>query len=498
MALSIGHCYAFSEYQSLAALVWFRQDLRLSDNPALTAAIASGEPVIPVFCLDEAGDGNWPLGGAQRWWLHESLGALIAALEAIGSRLVLRHGASQRVIESLLEETGAGSVYWNRRYEAATIARDKLIKTALETRGVQATSYNGALLNEPWEIRNQSGKPFLVFTPYWRHCLKRPDPRAPLAAPTKLGSPDHWPRTDTLADLALRPRIRWYDTMANTWQPGERGAAKNLQRFVQATVWSYPETRNLPAIEGTSQLSPHLHFGEITPQQIWHAVRQQAERERIPKDEWRTNQFLTEVYWREFAYHLLFHFPHTPTEPLRPDYARFPWQADAQQLRAWQHGRTGIPMVDAGMRELWATGWMHNRVRMVVGSFLVKNLLVPWQDGASWFWDTLLDADLASNTLGWQWCAGSGADAAPYFRIFNPVSQGEKFDPEGAYVRQWVPEIAKLPDKYLHAPWTAPADVLQIAGIKLGSDYPQPIVDLKATRERALQAYQTMRKTQAT
>ncbi|HPF25984.1 MAG TPA: deoxyribodipyrimidine photo-lyase [Steroidobacteraceae bacterium] len=479
----------------MAVVMWFRQDLRLADNPALAAAVATGQPIIPLYCLDDLGDGDWPMGAAQRWWLHESLAALDAALHQRGSRLVLRRGVSDRVLRELSTTADVSAIYWNRRYEPAVIERDRAIKASLESYGIEGCSSNGSLLNEPWEIRNQAGKPFQVFTPYWRHCLKRDDPIAPLAVPKQLTGPANWPATLPLAALELLPRMRWYEAMARQWQPGERGAATSLRQFVQSTVWSYAENRNLPAIDGTSQLSPHLHFGEVSPRQIWHAVRKRAEQERIPAAEWRTNQFLTEVYWREFAYHLLWHFPHTPSEPLRTEFKDFPWAAEDAQLTAWQRGRTGIPMVDAGMRELWATGWMHNRVRMIVASFLVKNLLVPWQDGARWFWDTLVDADLASNTAGWQWCAGSGADAAPYFRIFNPVSQGEKFDPEGAYVRTWVPELAKLPEKYIHAPWTAPADVLSAAGVRLDHDYPAPIVDLKETRDRALNAYQTMRGT---
>ncbi len=477
----------------MAVVMWFRQDLRLADNPALAAAIATGQPVIPMYCLDDSGDGDWPMGGAQRWWLHQSLAALDTDLRERGSRLVLRRGASQQILDELIDAVDGTAIYWNRRYEPAVIERDKAIKASLEARGIRTYSSNGTLLNEPWEVRNQADKPFQVFTPFWRHCLRRDDPVATLAAPRKLAGPDNWPASLPLAALQLLPAVHWYQTMASQWQPGESGAARNLQQFVKSAVWSYTETRNLPAIDGTSQLSPHLHFGEVSPRQIWHAVRKQAERERISTNEWRSNQFLTEVYWREFAYHLLFHFPHTPTEPLRTEFAGFPWAAEDAQLTAWQHGRTGIPMVDAGMRELWATGWMHNRVRMIVASFLVKNLLVPWQEGARWFWDTLVDADLASNTAGWQWCAGSGADAAPYFRIFNPVSQGVKFDPEGAYVRTWLPELAKLPEKYIHAPWTAPEEVLQSAGVRLGHNYPKPIVDLKATRERALGAYQQMR-----
>jgi deoxyribodipyrimidine photo-lyase len=386
------------------------------------------------------------------------------------------------------------AVFWNRCYEPASIARDTGIKDALKARGISVQSFNAALLNEPWEIQNQSRKPFQVFTPYWRHCLKLSDPTEPLTAPKKIPAPARWPRSEPLDALGLMPRVPWYQTMAKVWCPGELGAHANLKQFVKESVWGYSETRNLPAVRGTSQLSPHLHFGEVSPRQVWHAVKQRGVRDAIPTNEWRTNQFLTEVYWREFAYHLLYHFKHTPTEPLRAEFARFPWVTNPQHLVAWQRGRTGIPMVDAGMRELWATGWMHNRVRMIVGSFLVKNLLISWQDGSRWFWDTLLDADLASNTLGWQWCAGSGADAAPYFRIFNPVSQGEKFDPEGDYVREWIPQLAKVPAKYVHCPWEAPAGVLQDAGVTLGTDYPAPIVDLKATRQRALDAYQSMRK----
>ncbi|MCB1624047.1 MAG: deoxyribodipyrimidine photo-lyase [Pseudomonadales bacterium] len=479
----------------MPALVWFRQDLRLSDNPALAAAVASRQAIIPLYCLDDAGGGDWSAGGAQRWWLHQSLAALDESLRRRGSQLIVRRGTSREIIAELIEETGADALYWNRRYEPASSAQDTVIKAALEARGLKVVSCNGRLLNEPWKIRNRSGKPFQVFTPFWRHCLEQDDPSDPLAAPRSLEAPGRWPNALALDALALLPSFRWYDRMARSWQPGERGATVALRQFVARTIWSYAETRNIPAIGGTSRLSPHLHFGEISPRQIWHAVRKRAERDRLSANEWRTNQFLTELYWREFAYHLLFHFPHTPTAPLRPEYARFPWQPDAGQLRAWQRGATGVPMVDAGMRELWATGWMHNRVRMIVASFLVKNLLVPWQHGARWFWDTLLDADLASNTLGWQWCAGSGADAAPYFRIFNPVSQGRKFDPEGVYVRSWVPEIGKLPDKYLHAPWTAPPAVLRAAAVELGNNYPRPLVDLEQTRARALQAYQVMRET---
>jgi deoxyribodipyrimidine photo-lyase len=476
----------------MTALLWFRQDLRLADNPALAAAVAHGA-VIPLYMLDDTVDERWPLGGAQRWWLHRSLASLQSSLSELGSQLVLRRGAAQAILEQIVSEHQIDAVFWNRCYEPASIARDTTIKEALKARSINVQSFNAALLNEPWEIQNQSRKPFQVFTPYWRHCLKLADPAEPLSSTKKLTAPKHWPHSEALDSLELIPRVPWYRQMEKTWHPGESGAHAHLKQFVKESVWGYSETRNLPAVRGTSRLSPHLHFGEISPRQIWHAVKQRGVRDAIPTNEWRTNQFLTEVYWREFAYHLLYHFKHTPTDPLRAEFGRFPWVSNAQHLAAWQRGRTGVPMVDAGMRELWATGWMHNRVRMIVGSFLVKNLLISWQDGSRWFWDTLLDADLASNTLGWQWCAGSGADAAPYFRIFNPVSQGEKFDPEGDYVREWIPELARVPAKFIHCPWEAPTDVLREAGVALSTDYPAPIVDLKATRQRALDAYQSMR-----
>ncbi|MBM4220004.1 MAG: deoxyribodipyrimidine photo-lyase [Gammaproteobacteria bacterium] len=478
----------------MKTLVWLRQDLRLSDNPALVFACKQGA-VIPLFILDDGAEGEWQMGGAQRWWLHQSLAALDSDLRERGSALVLRRGESADVLTTIIAEHGIDSVVWNRRYEPDIVERDTRIKESLKSRGVYVQSFNATLLNEPWEVQNLSGKPFQVFTPYWRHCLKRPDPSEPISAPKSIEKPTQWPRTESLAALDLMPRIAWYRRMEQSWQPGEAGAAKNRKAFVQGHVWGYTETRNLPAIRGTSRLSPHLHFGEVSPRQVWHAVKTRGARVGLLTNEWRTNQFLTELYWREFAYHLLYHFRHTPTQPLRTEFAQFPWATNSRHLKAWQGGSTGVPLVDAGMRELWATGWMHNRVRMIAGSFLVKNLLIAWQDGARWFWDTLLDADLASNTLGWQWCAGCGADAAPYFRIFNPVSQGEKFDPDGAYVREWVPELAKLQTKFIHAPWDAPPSVLRAASVQLGKNYPEPIVDLKATRTRALDAYRKMRGT---
>jgi len=475
------------------SLLWLRLDLRLADNPALQAAVERGGAVIPVFIHVPNEEAPWQPGGASRWWLHQSLRALDRDLHSAGSKLVIRQGPSLAMLRNLVKETGAGAVFWNRRYEPAVIARDTAIKEALLRHGLEAESFNGALLNEPWTIQNQSGKPFQVFTPFWRHCLSKPTPTQPLSAPRRIAAPTRWPKSLTLDALELEPRIKWAGGLRAAWQPGAAGAQAQIKRFLNEAASVYSEDRNRPDRPGTSRLSPHLHFGEITPRQIWHAVRRYAEAKDIPETTWRSWQFLTEIGWREFAHHLLYHFPHTPTEPLRPGFKKFPWRKDAAWLKAWQRGRTGYPIVDAGMRELWTTGWMHNRVRMIVASFLVKDLLLSWQEGARWFWDTLVDADLAQNTLGWQWTAGCGADAAPYFRIFNPVSQGEKFDPLGDYVRRWCPEIATLPDKWLHRPWEAPAEVLKVSGVTLARTYPRPVVSHSIAREVALEAFDKIR-----
>jgi deoxyribodipyrimidine photo-lyase len=468
-------------------LVWFRNDLRGGDNPALQGAVARGGVVIPVYVHAPDEEQPWTPGGASRWWSHQSLQSLGATLESLQSRLIIRTGNSLQQLKALVTETGADAVFWNRRYEPVVTARDAGIKTELRALELTVESFNGALLHEPWTIQNQSGKPFQVFTPFWKHCLSKPDPAAPLPAPKKLTSPSRWPKSESLVELELEPKINWANGMKAVWQPGEAGAKKQLKRFLDAAFVDYSDKRNRPDLLGTSRLSPHLHFGEISPRQVWHAVRRHAEEHKFGS--WRTSQYLTEVGWREFAHHLLHHFPHTPTEPLREDFKRFPWRKDAEFLRAWQKGQTGYPIVDAGMRELWTTGWMHNRVRMIVASFLVKDLLLSWREGAAWFWDTLVDADLAQNTLGWQWTAGCGADAAPYFRVFNPRSQGEKFDPRGNYVRKWCPELARLPDEYLHQPDNAPPEILARAGVVMGENYPAPVVNHAIAREVALEAF---------
>ena len=485
-------------------LLWLRLDLRLADNPALTAAVKRGGPVIPVFIWSPDEEGEWSPGGASKWWLHQSLTSLNNRLNELGSRLIIRRGPTLETLRAVAKETNADAVFWNRRYEPAVIARDAKVKESLRNEGCKAESFNAALLHEPWTIQNKSGKPFQVFTPFWKHCLTLPDPAEPAPAPRKLTAPLHWPRSLALEELALEPKIKWAEGMRTSWQPGETGAHAQLKRFLAEAVLNYSNDRNRPDLTGTSRLSPHLHFGEISPRQIWHAVADDVRR-RMPSakgdrlltssatGDWRSSQFLTEVGWREFAHHLLFHFPHTPTEPLRPEFKNFPWHKDAAWLKAWQKGLTGYPIVDAGMRELWTTGWMHNRVRMIVASFLVKDLLLSWQDGARWFWDTLVDADLAQNTLGWQWTAGCGADAAPYFRVFNPLSQGEKFDPHGDYVRRWCPELAKLPTEWIHQPHKAPPEILRAAGVELDRSYPQPIVSHAIAREVALESYQKIK-----
>ena len=477
-----------------ATIVWFRQDLRLQDNPALTAAMQRGAPVVPVYILDDAGEGRWPAGGASRWWLHQSLAALDGALRERGSSLILAQGESGEVLHGLLETTGATALYWNRRYEPASIARDKELKAKFSSAGIEVKSFNAALLFEPHSVKSKSGGPFQVFTPYWKHCQT-----LPVESPAKLFSgaivaPAQWPKSESLASLGLLPRLDWAGGFAECWQPGEAGAAKRLKQFVARAMGSYADQRNLPAIGGTSSLSPHLHFGEIGPRQVWAAVRALSKESGVFPASRGAQIFLSEVGWREFAHHLVYHFPQTPIAPLREDFVAFPWVKNKSHLQAWQKGLTGYPIVDAGMRQLWRTGWMHNRVRMIVASFLVKHLRISWQEGAAWFWDTLVDADLASNTLGWQWSAGCGADAAPYFRIFNPILQGQKFDADGSYVRRWVPELAQLPTEFLHQPWKAPMQVLADSGVILGNNYPHPVVDHGEARNAALAALKSIRK----
>jgi len=468
------------------ALVWFRRDLRLDDHPALHAALRAGHAVLPVYVHAPDEEAPWAPGAASRWWLHHSLLSLDADLRRLGSGLVVRAGASLETLLALARESGAGAVYWHRRYEPAVVARDTAIKRELRAAGLHAESLNGALLAEPWEIATGQGDPYRVFTPFWRNLRARLDPLAPLPAPPSLPGPPRPPAGVPVASLGLLPRIGWDAGFADLWAPGEQGAQARLAGFLSQGAADYADARDRPDQDGTSRLSPHLHFGELSPR------RALSEARRRGGDDEGTEVFVRELGWREFSHHLLHHFPDTPTAPLNPRFEAFPWRTSDRDLAAWQRGRTGIPLVDAGMRQLWHCGWMHNRVRMVVASLLTKNLRIHWLEGARWFWDTLVDADLANNTQGWQWTAGSGADAAPYFRVFNPASQGERFDPRGDYVRRWLPELERLPARWLQRPWEAPPGLLDEAGIDAASAYRRPIVDLKESRAAALAAWRTL------
>lgn len=478
------------------ALVWLRRDLRLTDQPALHAAAQRHARVLPVYLHAPEEESPWQPGAASRWWLHHSLSALAEGLAALGSPLLIRRGPSLEALRQLARETGAGAVYWTRLYEPTSIARDRTVKEALRADGLIAESFNAALLFEPWELKTGGGEPYRVFSPFWRNAEARLDSLpAPLPAPARLRPPERSPSGLSLAALELLPRIPWDEGFYQHWTPGEAGARQRLEQFAAGAIGRYKEQRDQPAVLATSGLSPHLHFGELSPRSALLAAREAA---RTASPGWLASaeHFVRELGWREFSHHLLFHYPATSQAPMYDKFAAFPWrQPDdyAADLAAWQRGHTGIPIVDAGMRQLWHSGWMHNRVRMIVASLLTKNLLIPWQEGAQWFWDTLVDASLPQNSLGWQWSAGCGADAAPYFRIFNPVLQGEKFDPEGAYTRRWLPELARLPAKYLHRPWEAPSEIRRAAGIGLDSVYARPIIDLARSRDRALAAYERIK-----
>lgn len=463
------------------AIHWFRQDLRVADNPALAAAAKHGR-VLPIYILEELPDGAPSPGAASRWWLHHSLAALNKAL---GGALSFYRGNPAAILAGLIARYDVQAVCWTRCYEPWRIARDKGLKAELRAKGVQVETHNGSLLWEPWTIKKPDGAPYKVFTPFYRKgCLQTDAPRAPLPAPPVDGFQDKT-GAQSLQQLGLAS-ADWDKRLAPHWQIGEDAAHQRFQHFLQEGLPHYKDGRNFPAQPHVSRLSPHLHFGEISPHHLWHAVRAIApDREGA--------HFCSELGWREFSYYLLFHNPDLPTKNLQPQFDHFPWAEDDAALVAWQKGQTGIPMVDAGMRELRATGYMHNRVRMIAGSFLVKNLRLDWRHGERWFWQHLVDADLANNSASWQWVAGCGADAAPYFRIFNPVVQGQKFDPDGAYVRRFVPELAALPNKYLFSPWEAPAQVLRQANIQLGATYPHPIVDLQISRQKALDALRFMK-----
>ena len=472
-------------------LFWFRRDLRLQDNPALRWAVSRDKPVYCIYIHSNCVDDEWSLGGASKWWLHHSLQALAISLKAVDSRLHLFTGDPEKKIEQIVKDTGATAIAWNRRYEPESINLDKKLKARFTSIGLEVHSAPGNLSHEPWQVQREGKYPYRVFTAYWRASLKHPSlPVTPTVKKIPQSTKSHKIKGEcTLDELDLLPVLPWAAQFPDHWQPGEKGAAANLRSLLKNRISSYDTDRDIPASPGTSRLSPHLAFGEISPRQINAAVARKINNKTLAADD-NVETFLKEIGWREFAYHLLYNFPHTVDEPLDKRFSKFPWKKiKPDTLRDWQQGNTGIPLVDAGMRQLWQTGWMHNRVRMVVGSLLIKNIGYHWQEGARWFWDTLVDADLASNTMGWQWVAGSGADAAPYFRVFNPIRQGERFDPAGEYIRQWVPEISGLPDKHIHSPWTASPTELEQAAIILGVTYPHPLVDLKTTRVEALDRF---------
>lgn len=465
-------------------IVWFRQDLRVRDNPAFIAASELGQPVLPIYILDDENAGAWKMGAASRVWLYHSLRSLNQSLD---KNLCVYHGDAETIIQDIIKDTGAESIYWNRCYEPWRIARDKNIKLTLREKNIDAQSFNGSLLFEPHAVLKEDGTPYKVFTPFYRKgCLERnAEPSHPRPVPQNVQYYTGQNKID-IDDLKLLPTIPWDKTMTEEWLIGEGGAQKRLSEFLESGLNGYKEGRNYPAKNNVSRLSPYLHFGEISPRDVWHRAKAVIVAQGLEND---GDHFLSEIGWREFSNTLLYHFPDLPRENLQKKFDHFPWREDPKALKAWQKGMTGYPIIDAGMRELWQTGYMHNRVRMIVGSFLVKNLLLHWHYGEDWFWDTLVDADLANNSASWQWIAGCGADAAPYFRVFNPVTQGQKFDKHGEYIRQYVPEIATLPDKYLNCPWDAPQDILNHCGVTLGETYPKPIVDLKASRTCALDAF---------
>jgi deoxyribodipyrimidine photo-lyase len=472
------------------SILWFRKDLRLDDNLALNAACHAGAPVIPVYIREPDGHGTGPLGGAQMWWLHHSLTALKASLQKAGSDLVLLEGDALEALRTLIDKTGASRVFFNRRHDPAGSSVDVRIEQALGKNDIVVKISAGELLHDPLKLLTGGGTPYKVYTPFWRALEGRGEPPEPVDAPHKILAPESFPRSVALSHWKLLPsKPNWASEFSDLWTPGEAGAQERLDDFVDDAIAGYKTDRDFPAKPATSMLSPHLAMGEISPARIWHATR------RLPKHVPREDviHFRKELAWREFCYHLLVHFPALPYENWNKRFDGFAWKAKDNLFQEWTRGQTGYPIVDAGMRQLWKHGFMHNRVRMIVASFLIKDLLIDWRRGEGWFRDTLVDADPANNAANWQWVAGCGADASPFFRIFNPILQGEKFDRKGDYVREFVPELADLGDKYIHRPFEAPADILSQAGVELGKTYPRPIVDHAEARDRALSAYTSLK-----
>ena len=464
-------------------LVWFRDDLRLTDHAALLAAIDTGRPVLPLFILDEQAPGRWAMGGASRWWLHHSLTSLQHDLAQRGSTLILRRGDALAIIKDIAGRAAVAEIFTGGSADPWARQLDQQVAATLD---IRLHRMRTTTLFNPDAVRTKGGGPYAVYTPFANACLALGGPKQPEPAPRTITAAPSL-ESERLQDWNLLPlKPDWAAGLRDTWTPGEAGARQRAEAFLTHGLTGYDTGRDQPAGEGTSMLSPHLHFGEISVAQLWYMAHQR------PASKGR-DIFIRELLWREFCANLLWHNPALPDEPLKPEFARMPWRDDRPALNAWQQGRTGVPIIDAGMRQLWQIGWMHNRIRMITASFLIKHLMIPWQIGEAWFWQTLVDADLSSNAGNWQWVAGCGADAAPYFRIFNPVLQGRKFDAQGDYVRRFVPELAGLDARYIHAPWETPPEVLANAGVVLGQTYPHPIVDLAMGRGRALDAYAQIR-----
>ena len=483
--------------QKPIALLWFRDDLRLSDHPALQAALAKGYAILPIYIDESPTPSLRPLGSASKVWLHYALDALMTRLDKLGAPLILLRGQALPVLKTLIRATGAQALYWSRRYGAQERSIDTEIKTYARDSGLEVESFNAHLLVEPWQVTTKTGQPMKVFTPFWKAARALGEPSPPLPAPNKIAAAPFDPKTFaslSLAQLKLLPnKPDWASSMVAHWTISEHGAHDRLDQFLKHGLKAYAEDRNRPDLEHVSRLSPYLRFGMISPRQVWHAAVAACASGQSRASDKDLTTFQSELGWREFSYHLLYHNPDLAQRNYQARFDDFPWSGTKAHLRAWQKGLTGYPIVDAGLRELWQTGFMHNRVRMIVASFLIKHLMIDWRQGEDWFWDTLFDADCASNPASWQWVAGSGADAAPYFRIFNPILQGERFDPKGAYVRRFVPELAALPDDVIHKPWTAPPAVLAACSVKLGRDYPLPLIDHAEGRDRALSAFKSLK-----
>lgn len=466
-------------------ILWFRQDLRITDNPALLAAMAASHSVLPIYILDNENAGEWQMGSASRWWLHHALADLDSSLKG---QINLYCGKAETILSELCQRFTVNEIHTNRCYEPWRIKQDSQLKKYFNKHSVVFNSHNGSLLWEPWEVLKKDGTPYRVFTPYFkRGCLGAPKPEPPLGTP-KLSSIVHdKAQSLPLAALKLLPSLNWADGFCQRFSPTRAAAVERLHAFLDEKLTDYAEARDIPCLNGTSELSPYLHFGQLSPGEVWHSAKEQRKSDGQDK-------FLSELGWREFSYYLLYHFPWLPEKNFNQRFDGFPWGNTSSLLTAWQQGKTGVPIVDAAQRELWQTGTMHNRMRMVSASFLIKHCLIDWRLGEKWFWDCLVDADLASNSASWQWVAGSGADASPYFRIFNPVTQAKKFDSDASYIKQYVPELNNLATPYVFAPWEAPSDILRQAGIELGRNYPLPVVELSAGRKRALEAYKSIKK----